>query len=64
MYGIYHYVNCINVLIYIYLSHDSTINPDGVFIRELCLLRDDYSLTENTDITKEEVSHIRFFFMN
>ena len=31
----------------IYLSHDFTINPDGVFIREQCLLRDDYSLTEN-----------------
>ena len=46
----------------IYLSHDSTVNPDGVFIRELCLLRDDYSLTDNNDnacdITKEEVSYI------
>ena len=45
----------------IYLSHDSTGNPDGVFIRELTelsLLRDDYSLTDNNDITKEEVSHI------
>ena len=59
MYGIYHYVNCINVLIYrAYLSHDSTVNPDGVFIRELCLLRDDYSLTDNNDVSKEEVSHI------
>ena len=42
----------------IYLSH----NPDGVFIREMCLLRDDYSLTDNNDnacdITKEEVSYI------
>ena len=32
------------------------------FIRELCLLRDDYSLTDNNDndcdITKEEVSYI------
>ena len=45
----------------IYLSHDFTANTDGVFIRELtglCLLRDDYSLTDNNDITKEEVSHI------
>ena len=46
----------------IYLSHDSTVNPDGVFIREQCLLRDDYSLTDNNDnacdITKEEVSYI------
>ena len=39
-------------------SHNSAVNPDGVFIRELCLLRDDYSLIDNNDITKEEVSHI------
>ena len=42
----------------LYLSHNSAANPDGVFIRELCLLRDDYSLIDNNDITKEEVSHI------
>ena len=42
----------------VYLSHNSTVNPDVVFIRELCLLRDDYSLTDNNDITREEVSHI------
>ena len=42
----------------IYLSHDSAVKPDGVFIRELCLSRDDYSLIDNNDITKEEVSHI------
>ena len=59
---LYHYVNCINV--HIYLSHNSAVNPDGVFIRELCLLRDDFSivilfqLIDNNDITKEEVSHI------
>ena len=40
------------------IYHDSTVNPDGVFIRELCLLRDDYYLTDNNNITKEEVSHI------
>ena len=41
------------------MSHNSAVNQDGVFIRELCLLmRDDYSLTDNNDITKEEVSHI------
>ena len=32
------------------MSHDSTVNPDGVFLRELCLLRDDYSLSDNNDI--------------
>ena len=42
----------------LYLSHNSAVNPDEVFIRELCLLRDYYSLTDNNDITKEEVSHI------
>ena len=40
------------------MSHNSTVNPDGVFICELCLLRDDYSLTDNNDITKEELSDI------
>ena len=40
------------------LSHDSTVNPNEVFIRELSLLGDDYSLIDNNDITKEEVSHI------
>ena len=42
----------------IYLSHDSTVIPEGVFVRELCLLRDYYSLSDNNDITKEEVSYI------
>ena len=42
----------------IYLSHDSAVNPDEIFIRELCLLRDEYFLIDNNDITKEEVSHI------
>ena len=56
MYGIYHYVNCINVLIYTCLI-TLHVKPDGVFIRELFLLRDDYSLIDNIDITKE-VSHI------
>ena len=44
------------------MSHDSTVNPDRVFLRELCLLRDDYSLTDNNDNdcdrTKEEISYI------
>ena len=40
----------------LYPSHNSAVNPDGVFIRELCLLRDDYSrLIGNIAITKEEV---------
>ena len=37
----------------LYLSH----NPDGTFIRELCLFKDDYFLIDNNDITKEELSH-------
>ena len=61
MYGIYHYVNCINVLIYTCLMIPQLIQME-FFIRELCLLRDDYSLTDNNDnacdITKEEVSYI------
>ena len=56
MYGIYHYVNC--KCFGIYLSHNSAVNPDGVFIRKLCLLRDNYSLIDNNDIIKKEISHI------
>ena len=33
----------------LYLSHNSAVNPDGVFILELCLLRDDYFLIDNND---------------
>ena len=53
MYGIYHCVNCMNVLIYTCLIILQLIQM-GVFIRELCLLRDDYSLIDNNDITKEK----------
>ena len=42
----------------IYLSHNSAVHPDGVFIRGLCLLKDDYFLINNNDLTKEEVPHI------
>ena len=42
----------------LYLSHDSAVNPNGVLISELCLLRDGYSLTDDNDKTKEEISHI------
>ena len=42
----------------LYLSHYPAVNPDGVFIRELYLLRDNYSLIDNSDITKDELSHI------
>ena len=57
MYGIYHCVNCMNVLIYTCLIILQLIQM-GVFIRELCLLRDDYSLIDNNDITKEKESHL------
>ena len=40
------------------MFHNPAINPDGTFIRELCLFKDDYSLIDNNDITKEELSHI------
>ena len=42
----------------LYLSHNPAVNPDGVFIRELCLFRDDYSPIDNNDITTEVLSHI------
>ena len=51
MYGIHRYVNYINV------SHSITVFPEGSFIRDLCLMRDDYTVFNNCAITKEE-----FFF--
>ena len=42
----------------LHFSHNPAVNLDGTFIRELCLFRDDYSLIDNNDIIKEELSHI------
>ena len=47
MYGIYHYVDCINVLI-----HTCLITLQDLYVS--CLFRDDYSLIDNNDITKED----------
>ena len=38
-----------------YMSHSITVFPDGSFIRDLCLMRDDYSVFNNYAITKEEL---------
>ena len=54
MYGIQRYVNYINVLIHI-RSHSFTVFPEGSFIRDLCLMRDDYTVFNNCAITKEEL---------
>ena len=56
MYGIHRYVNYINVFIHI-MSHSITVFSEGSFIRDLCLMRDDYTVFNNCAITKEE-----FFF--
>ena len=37
------------------MSHSITVFPDGSFIRDLCLMRDDYSVFNNCAITKEEL---------
>ena len=57
MYGIHRYVNYLNVLIHIChnMSHSITVFPDGSFISDLCLMRDDYSVFNNCAITKEEL---------
>ena len=55
MYGIHCYVNYINVLIHICLNHSITVFPEGSFIRDLCLMRDDYTVFNNCAITKEEL---------
>ena len=38
-------------------NHADLGNPDGAFIHDLCLFRDDYPRIGNNDITKEELSH-------
>ena len=38
-------------------NHADLANPDGAFIHDLCLFRDDYPRIGNNDITKEELSH-------
>ena len=40
-----------------YMSHSITVFPEGSLIRDLCLMRDDYTVFNNCAITKEE-----FFF--
>ena len=49
MYGIHQYVNYLNVLIHI------TVFPEGSFIRDPCLMRDDYAVFNNCAITKKEL---------
>ena len=55
MYGIHRYVNYINVLIHICLIDSITVFPKGSFIRDLCLIRDDYTVFNNYAITKEKL---------
>ena len=54
MYGIRRYVNYINVLIHI-MSHSITVFLEGSFMRELFLIRDDYTVFNNCAITREEL---------
>ena len=41
-----------------YMSHSITVFPEGAFIRDRCLIRDDHTVLKNSAITKEEL----FFF--
>ena len=54
MYGIQRYVNYINVLIHICLIILQFFS-EGSFIRDLCLIRDDYTVFNNCAITNEEL---------
>ena len=38
-----------------YMSHSITVFPQGCFIRDLCLMRYDYTVLNNCAITKEEL---------
>ena len=37
------------------MSHNITVFPEGSFIRDLCLMRDDYTVLNNCEIKKEEL---------
>ena len=37
------------------MSHSITVFPEGSFIRDLCLMIDDYTVFNNCAITKEEL---------
>ena len=39
-----------------YMSHSITVFPEGCFISDLCLIRNDYTVFNNCAITKEEVA--------
>ena len=58
MYGIQRYVNYINVLTHICLIVLQFFS-EGSFIRDLCLMRDDYSVFNNCAITKEELVFLK-----
>ena len=57
MYGIYHYVNCINVIDLFLLNHHKTI-ANGVFIRDLCLLRENNIVDDDQDLTSTELTYM------
>ena len=40
------------------MSHSITVFPEGSFIRDLCLIRDDYTVFNNCAITKEELGFL------
>ena len=52
MYGIHRYVIHINGLIH-YVSHSITVFPEGSFIRDLCLIRDDYTVLVTVQLQKK-----------
>ena len=40
------------------MSHSIAVFPKGSFIRDLCLIRDDYTVFNNCAITKEELGFL------
>ena len=55
MHGIYYYVNCINVSNLFLLNHHKTI-ANGVFIRDLCLLRENNIVVDDQDLTSTKLT--------
>ena len=59
MYGIYHYVNCFDLFL---LNHHKTI-ANGVFKRDLCLLRENNIVDDDQDLTSTELTYMIDFYV-
>ena len=56
-YGTYHYVNCKKCFDLYLLNHHNTI-ANGLFIRNLCFLRENNIVDDDQDLTSTELTYM------